>query len=87
MAVTHAPATSPLSSTIISVVRMPITSSHEALQPADIGGQQVQVVEPSHVHTARGKPHRLVLERRREVGRRLVPLGLVVDLHRWPSGV
>ncbi len=54
---------------------------HEPLQAGHVGGEQVEVIEPPHVGAARGKPHRLVLQRRLQLWRRLVPLGLVVDLH------
>ena len=49
---------------------------------ADVVREQVDVVEPLDRRTSRDVPLRLVLQRRPEVRRRLVPLGLVVDLDR-----
>ena len=46
----------------------------------DVDRQPVPVVEPAHIAAARRKALRLVLQRWLLVGRRLVPLGLVVKL-------
>ncbi len=53
----------------------------EQPQRANVGGEQVQVVEPPHVRAARRKALRLVLERGLQVRRRREPLRLVIDLH------
>ena len=46
----------------------------------DVDGEPVEVVDAARVDAARRIGLRLVLERRLELGRRLVPFGLVIDL-------
>src|SRR4029078_4769644 len=46
----------------------------------DVDRKPVEMIDASHVYSARGVALRLVLEGRLEFGRRLIPFGLVVDL-------
>ena len=53
----------------------------------DVDGEAIEVVEPAHVDAARGKALRLVLQRRLQLRRRLVPFGLVIELDDVAVGV
>ena len=45
----------------------------------DVGGQAVQMVQPPDIDAAGGISLRLILQRRTKFGRRLIPLGLVIQ--------
>ena len=53
---------------------------------AGIDREEVDVVEVADADAAPRVALRLVLQRRPELRRRLVALGLVEELERWPSG-
>ena len=53
----------------------------EEPERADVGGQQVEMVEPSDIHAASREALGLILQRRLQIRRRRVPFGVVVDLH------
>ena len=74
------PASLPSSSTICSVSRSPRFCSQEDAVLAGIDGEEVDVVEVAHADAASRIPLRLVLQRRPELGRRDVALGLVEEL-------
>ena len=45
------------------------------------------MIEAAHVHAARGKPLRLVFQRRLECRRRVVALGLIIELDLVAIGI
>src|SRR5882724_8700968 len=45
----------------------------------DVDRETIEVIEPANVDAARGKPLRLIFQGGLEFGRRLVPLGLVIE--------
>ena len=54
---------------------------------ADIDGQAVEVIDAADVDATGGKALRLVLQRRAELGGRLIPLGVVIELEDVAVGV
>ena len=53
----------------------------------DVDGEAIEVIEPADIDAARRKPLRLVLQRRLEFGRRLIPFGLVIELDDVAVGI
>jgi hypothetical protein len=51
-----------------------------------VGGKAVEVIEAAHIHPSCRKALGLVLQRRTQLWRGLIPLGLVVSSMRCPSG-
>ena len=72
---------------ICSVMRPPRASCRKTRRGAHIRRQQVDVVDPPQGDAAIGVARSLVLERRAQILRRLVPLGFVIDFHLVPIGV
>src|SRR5665213_2161515 len=53
----------------------------------DVGGKPVPVIDPAHVAATRGKTLRLVLQGWLEFRRRLIPLGVVIELDDMAVGI
>ena len=53
----------------------------------DVGGQTIEMIDPADIDAARGKSLRLVLQRRLQFGRRLVPFSLIVDFEDMAVGI
>jgi len=51
----------------------------EEPERADVGGQQVEMVEPSDIHAASREALGLILQRRLQIRRRRAPFGVVVE--------
>ena len=81
------PASVPSLSTICSVSPQAEIVLEEQAVGLDVHREAIEVIEPADVDAARGKPLRLVLQRGLQFRRRLVPLGLVVELDDVAVGV